>query len=110
VPYADPVLQKEHMRRMAQNRQDAQRAYVKALKEANPCSDCGQFFPYVCMDFDHKDPSTKRLEISRCLSRTGSWRILIAELEKCVLVCSNCHRIREAERRGEEITVGSSHT
>src|ERR1035441_9177547 len=28
--------------------------FVNAIKEASPCMDCHQFFPAVCMDFDHR--------------------------------------------------------
>lgn len=29
------------------------RAYVKKLKEENPCTDCGKYYPHYVMDFDH---------------------------------------------------------
>lgn len=68
-------------------------AYVKALKEDNPCTDCGQHFPYYCMEFDHRDPSTKLTNISRLIRYWGRKK-LDEELEKCDLVCGNCHRKR----------------
>ena len=27
--------------------------YIRELKEKSPCRDCGKFFPYYVMDFDH---------------------------------------------------------
>lgn len=32
-----------------------------------------------------------------------SWEVLLREIKKCVLLCANCHRIREAK---EENTLG----
>lgn len=98
MPYADPQVQKAHVKRMATNRQAAMRAHVAAEK-SQPCSDCGGSFPPVCMDYDHRDPHTKTREISRILSRGASWASLRTELDKCDLVCANCHRIRESRRR-----------
>jgi len=53
----------------------------------------------TCMaiyDFHHKDPSSKNIEIDLII--TGSWNKLIKELDKCILVCSNCHRKLHFER------------
>lgn len=66
---------------------------LRAFKQ-RPCADCGNTFPEVCMDFDHRDPSKKLEAISRMVHRAVSWERLEAELAKCDLVCSNCHRIR----------------
>jgi hypothetical protein len=64
-----------------------------------PCADCGGRFPSVCMDFDHRDPSTKVDNISTLASK-GSWSSVLAEVAKCDLVCANCHRIRSAIQFG----------
>lgn len=58
--------------------------------------DCGKRFPTVCMDFDHRDPSTKKHNVSRMTVR-GSERLLLDEIAKCDLVCANCHRVRSAK-------------
>lgn len=72
-----------------------QRALLDSLK-AGPCMDCGNTFPPECMDFDHargeKEFSVNTQTIGRALSR------IMAELEKCDLVCSNCHRTRTRRR------------
>jgi hypothetical protein len=84
-----------------------QQAYVKPLraemidfKESHPCADCGVFFPYVCMSFDHLPGWDKVDDVSKILKTTtlrGRER-LDAEIEKCDLVCMNCHAIRTHER------------
>jgi hypothetical protein len=71
------------------------RDYVALLK-AKPCSDCGGLFPSVCMDFDHVN-GTKVMSVSMMVTR--SLEDLHAEINKCELVCANCHRLRTEKRR-----------
>jgi hypothetical protein len=66
-------------------------AFVNTLKDV-PCYDCGNRFPTVCMDFDHRDPSQKVFQISDA-SLVHRVKVL-AEIAKCDVVCANCHRIR----------------
>jgi hypothetical protein len=49
------------------------------------------------LEFDHL--RDKRFSIGRELSRR-SWPSIVAEMEKCEVVCANCHRRRTAQRRG----------
>ncbi len=67
---------------------------LNALKSV-PCSDCGVRYPPYVMDFDHLKPEEKEIKIGQGWSITRT----LAEIEKCEVVCSNCHRIREHERR-----------
>ena len=62
-----------------------------------PCADCGRRFLPCVMQFDHRDPATKKFTISR--SRTRAHATLLAEVAKCDIVCTNCHRVRTYERR-----------
>lgn len=55
------------------------------------CVDCGEDDPIV-LEFDHVR-GVKEENISRLL-RSGSEERLRAELEKCDVVCANCHRKR----------------
>ncbi len=86
----------------AQRAQDrlARRAEVARLKEESPCSDCGGYFPSVCMDYDHVG-TDKVANVARLIS-DGPMEKILAEIAKCELVCSNCHRIRTARRLGEQ--------
>lgn len=64
-----------------------------------PCVDCNYSFPTYCMDFDHREPSGKCEGVARLFTGRMAWSRLIAEIAKCDLVCANCHRIREHDRR-----------
>lgn len=62
-----------------------------------PCADCGVRYPYYVMDFDHVR-GEKVNDIGNLL-RYGNDNDVLAEIEKCEVVCSNCHRIRTQVRR-----------
>ena len=49
------------------------------------------------MDFDHT--IGKKLFNIGFEAKSGRWSAVIKEIEKCDLVCANCHRIREHDRR-----------
>lgn len=67
------------------------------LKRA-PCQDCGATYPPECMDFDHR-PGTEKLFAVSAGAKRFRWSVIEAEVRKCDVVCSNCHRIRTRTRR-----------
>lgn len=80
----------------------ANRLWLDAIKNV-PCLDCGRTFPPFCMDFDHV--RGEKLYNVGCMAYSTAKRTLIlAEIEKCDLVCANCHRIRtfRRSRKGED--------
>jgi hypothetical protein len=68
------------------------RQWYEGLKKG-PCVDCGQQFPPQVMHWHHTDPDTKDAHVGR-LARTGSKTAVLREVEKCVLLCANCHALR----------------
>ena len=61
-----------------------------------PCVDCGERDPVV-LEFDHL--RDKRFTIGSAL-RSRSWQSILAEIQKCDVVCANCHRRRTFGRMG----------
>lgn len=59
-------------------------------KATQKCLFCGEKEP-ICLDLHHKDPAQKDFVISEMVTQRG-WKSLMKEIEKCVVVCSNCHR------------------
>lgn len=56
------------------------------------CEKCGYNKNIAALEFHHLDPSTKSFQLdARHLSNTTKEKIL-EELNKCILICSNCHR------------------
>lgn len=66
-------------------------AFILRLKSV-PCMDCGRVFPPCAMDFDHRDPAEKSFTVS--VNIEIALDVLLAEIEKCDVVCACCHRIR----------------
>jgi hypothetical protein len=94
-----------HMRRVLKvnlARRQRSKRYLDELK-SQPCTDCGMRYPPYVMDFDHV-----RGEKARALSQMPSgrltWATILAEVDKCEVVCANCHRIRTKLRAdGREV-------
>ena len=59
------------------------------------CNKCGYNKCDAALHFHHLDPLYKSFEISQNLS--GSWELIRIELDKCILLCMNCH-LEEHER------------
>ncbi len=79
------------------------RAFVREFKN-KPCLDCGKSYPPEVMEFDHlRDKSFVLSKVKRHSKQT-----IIDEINKCELVCANCHRIRTFSRRrnqSEQTTI-----
>lgn len=65
------------------------------IYKGSQCLDCGISYPsepYVIFEFHHRDPSQKDVDWSKLRLRTDGK--IKKELDKCDLLCSNCHRKR----------------
>jgi len=60
------------------------------------CHDCGGTFPHVCYDFHHTDPAKKTKIIA--VMYQHKWSTVLQEVQDCVMICANCHRIRHEQR------------
>lgn len=57
-------------------------------------------FDACIFDFHHKDPKQK--DVSWNKLRLRSWDKIVLELDKCSLVCANCHRLIHKERHQQD--------
>jgi len=72
----------------------AKRKEVRKLKDklkSVPCGDCNVQYPPYIMQFHHIDPSKKHKDVSAI----HSIKELMREIEKCIILCANCHALRE---------------
>jgi len=58
--------------------------------KGNKCIKCGYNKCINALEFHHRDPFTKDKNWSRM--RGWKWDRLVKELDKCDLLCANCHR------------------
>lgn len=73
-------------------RKQIKRRGVLAL--GNKCAICGGEFEDCCYDFHHINPLEKNFAISSGNTNGArDWLRIRDELKKCVLLCSNCHRL-----------------
>ena len=74
------------------------KAYVDNYKMNKGCARCGFNEHPVALEFDHIDPSKKSKTVSQ-LVKKGVMKNIISEIEKCQVLCSNCHRIHTYANR-----------
>jgi hypothetical protein len=71
------------------------RVQLAAYFATHPCVDCGER-NVRCLEFDHRDRSTKRANVAYLLGGALSWKAILAEIEKCDVRCANRHSRRTA--------------
>lgn len=59
------------------------------------CQRCGYSECAAALSFHHRDPDEKEFSIGANINR--SREVLIEEVEKCDLLCQNCHREVECD-------------
>ena len=67
------------------------RDQMRDLKESAGCATCDETDP-VCLEFHHLDPSVKEIDPSDMISSGWSWSRMLKEIDKCIVLCSNCHK------------------
>jgi len=84
------LTKEERESRAITNRKDYRKIVkIKAVEyKGNRCILCGYDKCIQSLDFHHKDPKEKEFQIS---GGTKSFEKMKIELDKCVLVCKNCH-------------------
>ena len=99
--YRDLYHGSEKRRRDIRRNDDANIGRLLALRKeiysSTSCTDCGNQDHRV-FEFDHVR-GRKEFDISTAIHQGHSRKRLLKEIEKCDLVCANCHRIRTYERR-----------
>lgn len=76
---------------------NSQARYCEYLLE-HPCMDCGED-DIVVLESDHVR-GIKKWNVSRMIKAGYPWSSVLVELEKCEIVCRNCHVRREHLRQG----------
>ena len=90
--YADRVkADPEYKAKMKLRMRDRKRRQKRLMIEykGGKCMRCGYDKCDGALDFHHRDPSQKELTLN---GQSRSLEALKPELDKCDLLCANCHR------------------
>jgi hypothetical protein len=120
VPAKDPSRRRETARAWYQRtkhlldagtlaRRDARRAarlrlitaWYAELKDRLACRVCGESHP-ACIQFHHSDSREKDMSISDAVRRGWGQARIEREIEKCEVLCANCHAKRHAQEPRDE--------
>ena len=94
---------KEAHNSRAKVRRSTRRNAVIQYKIDNPtCTDCKIDYPYFVLDFDHLPQFEKSFSLSAAGHKDKNMYQILAEIDKCEIVCSNCHRFRTEMRKAEK--------
>lgn len=92
----------EYYSRKKQEYRDRNKKYILRNRKncydyllKHSCVDCGESDPVV-LEFDHLRDKVNN--ISRMIRNSLSWEAILHEIQKCEVVCANCHKRRTAKR------------
>jgi hypothetical protein len=110
VPYADKsspenqekikAAKRRHYAENSQPYKDRARDRQNRMKQISrdarkrPCFDCGVEYPWYVMEFDHRPGEVKVGEVTKMAKDAVAELRILAEIAKCDVVCSNCHKTR----------------
>lgn len=78
----------------SQRRTIAQHQMLNYLSNKS-CFDCHNT-DFRVLEFDHI--SNKKMNVSSMVAGGYAWSTILSEIQKCEIVCANCHRIRTFRR------------
>jgi uncharacterized protein (DUF1015 family) len=108
-PYSEMTEeQKNGYRNSVKRVVEKKMAVVNAYKKERGCCVCREDDPIV-LDFHHRDESSKSPVLKRQKGNRSvwvlGWSAMFEEMEKCDVMCSNCHRRYEHTKRAMERSV-----
>lgn len=74
------------------------------LKIGQGCMDCGYNAHPEALEFDHISDN-KLFSVSHAIRMGFGLEKIMLEIDKCELVCANCHRVRTYNRRQQRVEI-----
>jgi len=94
--YKNEYLERINKRKAIKINENRQKL-LEYFKE-HSCIKCGETNPIV-LEFDHRDEKDKKRGIATMMT-SYNWETILVEIEKCDVLCANCHRIRTSQQFG----------
>jgi hypothetical protein len=95
--YRRRVCKKCHTKTNGERRK-AVVAWFAEYKKTLKCQHC-QVADFRVLEFHHEDSSTKEFNLGDLVRKTPSKERLMTEVDKCIVLCANCHRIHHYKER-----------
>jgi hypothetical protein len=97
----------EHQRIRDETKKEYSLLYNKDMKRkfveyaGGPvCAECKIEYKDLCaLDFHHLNPEEKKFNLSRAMNGINITDRIAQEIDKCILICSNCHREKHANKK-----------
>lgn len=96
--HRDRLLEKRH------KRQEEMKTWYREYKTTIRCIRCGENAP-ACLQFHHRNRDEKKINIATYVFQASSLERFIQELNKCDVLCANCHLIEHCQERDESADV-----
>jgi len=120
MPYKDPLKKKEKQQEYSkkyyventdkvkattQKRHRGLKDEWKKFKATLSCLECGASHPAI-LDFHHIDPEMKTASVHN-LVQSKSYLAAMEEVQQCMVLCANCHRVYHYNERQREKEKGA---
>ena len=74
--------------------------YISQYLIDSGCEICGYNEHPAALEFDHLDRLDKVANISLLVASQAAWERILVEIQKCRVLCANCHRVHTADQMG----------
>ena len=82
---------KEYYKNNTKQHRIVKQDWYKKHKNTLKCEKCSENHPST-LDFHHKDSNEKIKDVSTLMNRNWGLDKIQEEIDKCIILCSNCHR------------------
>jgi hypothetical protein len=89
--YARSRKTRESAKRRSRVRHRELLEWYEDYKSKCQCSICAEDH-IACLEFHHVNPDDKEIEIADAIKNSWSINKVLKELQKCIVLCSNCHK------------------
>lgn len=86
------------------NKYKQRKSQIDEIKTQYRCQKCGEDRSYV-LDFHHVGPIQKEKTVARMISNNRPMEKIEEEINKCIVLCANCHRAFHYFHEHEQITL-----
>jgi len=100
--YFEGPAKERHLKQVKERKdaaRDVARQYAWEYLCTHPCTQCGESDPMV-LEFHHREGSEKDMAVGYMVSAGYSIPRIQSEIDKCDVLCANCHRRVTMKERG----------